>query len=127
MEESRFRFLNYRISKIETSISEDFGNESENLKQSINVDHEICENEPRKVKVILHISITADSEKLKFSTDVIGYFEAHEEMSDELFEKLCNINAPAVLLPYARSIVTNFTALCNIKPIILPLINLTKR
>jgi len=126
MEESTFRFINYRISKIETFIAENFGKESENLKQSINVTHEVSEEEPRKVTVYLHINIIADSEKLKFNTVVVGYFEANEEMPEDLFKKLCEINAPAILLPYARSIITNFTALCNIKPIILPLFNLTK-
>jgi len=126
MEKSSFRFINYKISKIESFIAEDFGKEPENLQQSVDVNYEVSEKEPRKIKVFLTIKITADSEKLRFIVVVVGYFDAHEEMEDELFKKLCEVNAPAILLPYARSIITNFTALCNIKPIILPLFNLTK-
>jgi len=62
----------------------------------------------------------------QFDVQVKGIFEANQEMSEDMFRKMCEINAPAILLPYARSIITNYTALCNIKPIILPLFNLTK-
>ncbi|MCC7430596.1 protein-export chaperone SecB [bacterium] len=47
-------------------------------------------------------------------------------MNDKLFEKMSNENAPAILLPFARAIITSFTAQANIPPIILPLLNLTK-
>lgn len=127
MEKSEFRFLNYKIVKIESFIAEDFGKEEEHLQQNIEVTSKVSEKEPRRIKIFLTIKIISESEKIRFVVVVVGYFEANKDMPDELFENLCKINAPAILLPYARSIVTNFTALCNIKPIILPLFNLTKK
>lgn len=126
MNESTFHFINYRIGKIDSVIAENFGKEPEKLNQTINVTNELSAEEPRNVTVYLHININAETGNFKFNTVVAGYFEAHDDMPEELFNKLCEVNAPAILLPYARSIITNFTALCNIKPIILPLFNLTK-
>lgn len=126
MKESTFQFVNYRVGKIDSLITEDFAIKPEKIDQRIQVTHEVSANSPRDVKVYLHIKIKAESGKFHFTTVIAGYFKADPEMPEELFKKLCESNAPAILLPYARSIITNFTALCNINPIILPLFNLTK-
>ncbi len=126
MIKSTFHFLNYRVSKIGVNIDDDFGKNPEELIPTINTSFGISEDNPRLAEILLDIKIASDSKLFKFNVKVKGIFEANEEMTGELFTKMCKINAPAILLPYARSIITNFTALCNIKPIILPLFNLTK-
>ncbi len=44
-------------------------------------------------------------------------------MPDELFETLYKQNAPAILYPFARAIVTSYTSQMNIPAIILPTLN----
>ena len=126
MIESSFRFLNYRVTKIEMNIDDNFGKTPDGLKPIINSSFGISEENPKLAEIILDININSDSSLFAFFVQVKGVFEANDEMTEDMFIKMCKVNAPAVLLPYARSIITNYTALCNIKPIILPLFNLTK-
>jgi len=126
MKESSFRFINYRVAKINVNIDDDFGKEPEGLNPNIQTSFGINEENPRLAEIVLNISISSEFELFQFDVQVKGIFEANPEMPEEMFEKMCEVNAPAILLPYVRSIITNYTALCNIKPIILPLFNLTK-
>jgi preprotein translocase subunit SecB len=125
MIESTFKFINYRIKKISINIDDNFGISAEKLDTHFDVSHEVKKDNNRAVIVLLKIGITSKSKLFVMEIHINGFFEAHEDMPEDMFKKMCEINAPAILLPYARSIVTNFTALANIKPIILPLFNLT--
>ncbi len=126
MKESSFQFINYIVSDVKISITEHFAENSETFIPEIETKSSVDENDPRLATIKLIINIKTELDTFNISFKIEGLFKADNNMNDELFEKMCKINAPAILLPYARSIITNFTALCNIQPIILPLFNLTE-
>lgn len=125
MEESKFKFLGYRISKIECNIDDAFraGGEPETIRQEINIENNFNEERVRFVEVVLNITVKADSENFYFFLRIKGGFQAEEDMPDELFHTLSKQNGPAILFPFARSIITSYTAQANIQPIILPTVN----
>ena len=60
------------------------------------------------------------------SVCVIGIFETDNDIDDQLKEDLAEINSVAILFPYVRALVSNYTALANVSPLILPPINVIK-
>ena len=127
MEESQFQFLGYRVSKIDCQIKDDFGKSKEDIKQNINIENNYDANDKRFVEVVLNLTIKSNSESFFFFLKIKGGFRATSEMTDELFQSLSQQNGPAILYPYARSIVTNYTAQANVPPIILPTMNFVRK
>lgn len=125
MNESEFKFLGYRISRIECTIKDEFGKEPEKISQSINIENNFSTDNKRFVEVVLNINVKSESDNLFFFLKIKGGFQASEEMPDELFKTLSKYNGPAILFPFARSIITSYTAQANIPPVILPTVNFT--
>ncbi len=123
MKESEFKFLGYRISEIRCLIDDNFGKIDESLKHDIKIENNFSKKDPKFVEVVLNITVNSESEKLFFFIKIKGGFQASDEMDDSLFKKLSQQNAPAILFPFARSIITSYTAQANIPPIILPSVN----
>jgi preprotein translocase subunit SecB len=125
MQESEFRFLGYRISFIECNIQDDFGKQPEKISQSINIENNFTTENNKFVEVVLNIDVKSEANNFSFKLKIKGGFQASDEMPDELFKNLSKQNAPAILYPFARSIITSYTAQANIQPIILPTVNFT--
>ena len=123
MKESSFQFLGYKVTKINYSIDESFGKKLDKLSREVNVKKVIDKKNNRFVEIVLNIKITSKSKKFKLIFQIKGGFLAQRSMPDEIFKKLCDQNAPAILFPYARAIISNITVQANIFPIILPTIN----
>lgn len=127
VENSAFKFLGYRIPKIEMNIDDKFGvTGREEIEHEINIGYSLNPEEKRFVEVKLTITLTAKSNNFTFLLEIKGGFQADESMRDDVFKKLYTQNAPAILYPFARSVVSNYMAQANIPPFLLPLINLTK-
>lgn len=125
MQESEFRFLGYIISFIECNIQDDFGKQPEKISQSINIENNFTTENNKFVEVVLNIDVKSEANNFSFKLKIKGGFQASDEMPDELFKNLSKQNAPAILYPFARSIITSYTAQANIQPIILPTVNFT--
>lgn len=123
MIESEFNFLGYKVSEIRCSIADHFGKTPEQIHQNINIENNFSEKEKRFVEVVLNINIESESKSFSFFIKIKGGFKASETMDEELFKKLSQQNGPAIMFPFARSIVATYTAQANIPPIILPIIN----
>jgi preprotein translocase subunit SecB len=123
MKESDFRFLGYRISKIDCMIQDGFGKEPEKISQTIDIENNFSTENHRLVEVVLNINVKSESGNLIFFLKIKGGFQASNEMTDDLFKILSKQNAPAILFPFARSIITSYTAQANIPPVILPTVN----
>ncbi|MFO7897388.1 MAG: protein-export chaperone SecB [Candidatus Cloacimonadales bacterium] len=124
MNNSNFKFNSYKISKVSIDLADNISDEKliPNFQHFVFIDDE----NNRKAKIRLDLSIKSESGKIKIHVIIDGFFEAHPQMDEERFSKMCSMNAPAILFPYARAIISNFTLQCNIKPIIFPLVNLAK-
>lgn len=126
MEPSKFQFIGYRISNIHFDLRDDYNpNINENMELNTNIDAEqkFFNEDKRLVEVTLKIDVNSQNESLKFSLIIKGGFKADADMSDNMFEKMSKINAPAILYPFARAIITSYTAQANVTPIILPTVN----
>jgi preprotein translocase subunit SecB len=125
MEESDFKFLGYRVSSITFEIKDGFSYQSK-ISPKISVQQNFDPERKKFVEVILKIKITNEEDSLIFNMELKGGFQANENITEDLFKKVSEQNAPAILFPFARAIITNYTALANIPPIILPSINFSK-
>lgn len=126
MKESDFKFINYKITRIEFNIEDDFSNEQKEFIQEINIENNFSNENARFVEVVLNISLKTDNDSFYFFLQIKGAFLAADNMNEDLFKKISEQNGPAILYPFARSIITNYTALANISPIILPTMNFSK-
>ena len=125
MKESEFKFLGYRISKIHSEITNNFGKEKEIFSQSIKIEDRFDKKNNRFVEVIMNIDVKTKSKSFEFSVQIRGVFQASNEMPDNTFKNLAKYNAPAILLPFARALIASCTAQANIPAVVLPTINLS--
>lgn len=123
MKESEFRFLGYRISEIRFTVGDNFAKVREAIKQNIDIENNFSEKDNRFVEVVLNITVESESKSILFFLKIKGAFKAAETMDEKIFKTLAQQNGPAILFPFARSIITSYTAQANIPPIILPTIN----
>lgn len=127
MELSKFNFLGYKISKVEFNLLDHFDPTEPEYKFNIDSSQNFFDNEPRLVEVVLDITVTSSDEALTFNVIVKGGFQAEDSMPEEMFKELARVNAPAILFPFARAIITTYTAQANIPPIILPAVNFAQK
>lgn len=122
---AEFKFLGYRVSSIQMEIDEAFMHQKEEMEQNITVTPTFDTQNPNQVVVQMDTRVASKSKLFQFNLTIQGAFQANERFPEELFEKLAQQNAPAILFPFIRSIISTYTAQANIPPIILPTINFT--
>lgn len=126
IKESEFKFLGYRISIIQCEIDDKFDTLKSKFSHSINIHQFRDKNNDRFVEIALDIEIKEEENTFHFFMRIKGGFQADNDMPQELFEIMATQNAPAILFPFARAIITTYTAQANIPPIILPSINFAR-
>lgn len=120
--ESKLIFKKYVVNNILFENNENFSNNEANVKFDINKD---IEYENNNMFVTLTVDICKDKQgnyPFKMHVEVKGFFEVIDNDEKINFEP----NAVAILYPYIRSLITNYTANANIMPFILPTINVNK-
>lgn len=133
MKKSKFQFndptllrLDYKVNL--DSIKEDFEVEIKNK-----IDVEILSNEdyissPCAVKVSIGINHEKKEDDIFYlDLDILAFFEWDETIIDSKKAKsLLDINAPALLLSYARPIIANITQQSGLPPYNIPFMNFTE-
>ena len=121
--ESKLICKNYIVKDINFEYNEEYKENTTKLDFDINKDIEYIDKD---MIVTLSVHICNDREEgdypFKMSVVVKGYFEIEQNDDNINFEP----NAIAILYPYVRAIVSNYTANANIMPVILPAINVNK-
>lgn len=121
---SRLRFLDYVVDHIDFTTNPDFDDKSVDIK--FDVRHEVAEELPDAF-VTLHLEIFPNAKvnnyPFSFSISATGHFQIDTENPDEV-KAFLNVNAVAILFPYVRALVTTYTANANVRPLILPPINI---
>ena len=123
MAEGKFQFLGFRFPKVEMRFSDTFPQPDEKLNNTINVSKMIDGADKRRVVIQIDVAIQNEMKTLDIGLQVKGIFLAIEDMPDEMFARFCDQNAPAILFPYARALLSSITAQAGIAPLILPTIN----
>lgn len=121
-------FLDYRVVNVEFKLNEEF-NWKEEIDLEINVESDrVISDDGKQMVIVLKIHLFEDEiENYPFTmfVELHGLFELSDE-ADEKNVKQYYTNALAILYPYARAIVSNYTANANIEPVILPTVNIAK-
>ncbi len=118
------RFLDYRVSKVEFYLNKT-EKQSNELNVEVSSDKEV-DTELKNMLVKLNVEI-GDKEESTFFMSIC--LEGLFELSKDYLEYDINVfysNALSILYPYVRAIVSTYTAGANIKPVILPTINIKK-
>ncbi len=127
MKNSNFKFLGYKVPEVKCKIKDAFGNETETLKPNINVEQQYDPEHAKFVDVILKINITTKSKNFTFYLELKGRFELDDDFSEDKLQTLAEVNAPAILYPFARSLIATYTAQANVGSILLPTMNFQKK
>lgn len=122
---ANFRFKGYKI--IESSIK--VSSEIE-VSPQLHVEFEKTEGineDERKMRLYLVVSIKDDNNALNILVKAEGEFEFDADLSEETKDTFFKTSAPAILFPYVRAYITTLSSLSGQKPIILPTLNLSNR
>ena len=129
MKDSEFQLLSQRLTKTEFKINRNFSNKDKKiaLKLSSNIKISKMKNKNEGVVIFkLDIFNKKELEKYPFyiNLEIEGLFSWSKNINN--IDKYLKVNAPAVLMSYLRSIVTQLTVSAGYPPLILPLIDFTK-
>jgi preprotein translocase subunit SecB len=121
---SVLRFIDYIVDEInfKNKYSE---NESFKLDFDFDSNVEFKDKNNFILKLNLYLFKKKEEVPFKMNVKVIGIFEI-DDVDDNLRMELAEKNAIAILFPYVRALVSNYTAVANISPLILPTINVAK-
>lgn len=118
------KFLDYRVSKVEFYLNKT-EKQSNELNVEVSSDKEV-DKELKNMLVELNVEIGDKDESPFFMSICLeGIFELSQDYLDYDIN-LFYSNALSILYPYVRAIVSTYTAGANIKPVILPTINIKK-
>ena len=130
MKNSKFQLLSQRLVRTEFKINRKFGIDKDKkiaLKLSPNVKVSKIKGKNQAI-VIFKLDVFDKKEFKKYpfyiNLEIEGLFSWDEDIND--IDSYLNVNAPAVLMSYLRSIVSQLTVFAGYPPLILPLIDFTK-
>lgn len=123
MKNSEFQFKNPRVEKLEFIVNED-SKEKNKLESHIDVESKVIDEKNAIVKLDITIG---DKEQFLFYLNLkISSQFYWEGIPEDQVGKFLSVNAPALLISYARPIIANMTLQAGFRPFNLPFINFTK-
>lgn len=122
-------FLDYRVTSVTFQLNQNYDTDEEMSDVNIEAKSDfIISDEKTNMIVTLELQIFGDEEgnyPFKMNVELDGLFELSGEIKNEDIRKYY-ANALSILYPYARAIVSNYTANANVQPLILPTVNIWK-
>ena len=131
---SSFKFKDYTVDKISLEKNPQFTDELQDeiteISEIMDFDCKINEIEAFKKDVTLSVNI-GNTNKLpyKLYLELTGNFEyslGEENLDPKDIEKLFRRNAVTILFPYVRALVSSYTSVSNVSPLMIPAINIIK-
>lgn len=119
---SQLIFKEYKVEKIEFERNKNY--RGKGVKVELNIDKSI-EYVDKTMNVYLTVRLFDKKEKdypFRMIVTVKGVFEIEDNSENINFEP----NAIAILYPYIRAIISTYTSVANVTPLILPTINVNK-
>lgn len=124
---SKLRFKDYVVKNVEFKNNIKYSGEEVEI--DFDIDSKAEFENGNKFILYLSIELFKDAEKnnypFEFKAELMGSFELEgvEENKKQLYAEQ---NAVAILFPYLRALITTYTGLANVQPLILPPINIVK-
>lgn len=125
MEKSPFQFTEPHIVNLEFHINEEFDQTKfEGFEIFNEVSNAIIEeNQEAFVRLSITIGKKENATPFTCKIDMVAKFKMEQKCSSEVFEKLINVNAPALLLSYARPTISIITAQAGFPSFNMPFVN----
>lgn len=126
---SSLQFEDYLIIKSEFELNPNFIPGNVDLDFDLDSEFQL-QIEKNLAVVIVHCDIFKDSvdenKPYSLSVSILGKFKYEGNVEAEEFEKLCRVNATAILFPYLRAYISNLTSLSGVGTLLLPTVNVHK-
>lgn len=126
MQKSEFRFSNPRLVHLNFQLNDSYQKPDGSDKQSaLYIDtsiNKIQENEA-VVELTVKLGEPVDSYPFFIELTMRAKFRLEHEIEETNFENFLEVNAPALLLSYARPIISSITSNAGMKPVNLPFLN----
>ena len=120
---SSLKFLNYIVNSVNYKTNDNYmTNETGSWKLNFDITNTTkISKDKNKMTITLAVNVFKGIEDAPFYIDVVltGYFELEGEDDISKYEA----NAIAIMYPYLRAIVSNYTSSANVSPVILPAVN----
>jgi preprotein translocase subunit SecB len=129
MKKSDFQLIKHRLIGVKYELNKEYYPKGENIDLEIAykvlIDRVKGSHEATVTFIFTIFKDENDKTKCPFKIETIheGVFKWAESITDEQANVLLKINAPAVLLSYDRSIISQLTSYSGIPQLIVPLIN----
>lgn len=123
---SKFKFTNPKVVRLTFEINNNYKmNEDYKSEIDISISHDINKTSENEAIVELNIEIGELSNQYPFFINLVigAKFKLDAAIEGTDFDKLLEVNAPALLLSYARPIISSVTNQAGMKPLNLPFIN----
>ncbi len=123
---SSLRFIDYIVDEV--SFKNKY-NENDNFELDFDIDSSVDFKDENNFILRLNLYLFKKEDEVPFTmtVKVIGIFEIDDASVDEKLKiEFSEKNAVAILFPYVRALVSNYTAIANITPLILPPINVAQ-
>ena len=121
---SALRFIDYIVDEVNFKNkyinSDDF-----NIEFDINTDVVFNDENNFILKLGMDIFKNQKESPFEMSVSVVGIFEIGD-IEENLKQEFAEKNSVAILFPYVRALISNYTAMANVNPLILPPINVVK-
>lgn len=124
---SSLRFINYIVEKVE------FYNNPESKEETFKIDFDIDSSvnfiDDNKFLLNLDVKIFENAKEngypFSMNVSITGMFEI-DNVDNKVKHIFAEKNAVAIIFPYVRALVSTYTSISNVQPIILPPINVAK-
>lgn len=124
---SKLSFKDYVVKTIEFNNNIKYDNEKNMM--DFDFDSRVEFSEENKFVLYLSVDVFKDAEEnnypFEFKAELIGFFEL-DGVEEEKKQVYAEQNAVAILFPYLRALITTYTGLANVQPLVLPPINVVK-
>lgn len=118
MEELSAKFIGYSINRLEMNKIE---NNITNTEFEVKVENYNNSENKNLHKILMILNVISIDRKIYL--EIEGYFELNNGFDKESKEFFLKVNAPQILYPYARMIISQMSSLDSEKNIVLPILN----
>jgi preprotein translocase subunit SecB len=130
MKESKFQLINHRLVSVDYNLNQKFKNDNEPLSLEIGYQTSYKMNKEKNkalVNFTLRVFNPESIENAPFTVVTVheGEFAWDDSVPEDMVNQMLKINAPAILLSYDRSIISQLTTYSDMPSLIIPLIDFT--
>jgi preprotein translocase subunit SecB len=129
MKISNFQLKDHRLINIKYDLNPTFINPKGTISLDILSEVTVTRNSKNEATVQFTLFVFKDQnmEDVPFKIKTVheGNFKWDDSYEEDLIQNLLHYNAPAILLSYDRSIISQMTAYSGLPPLLLPLIDFT--